>query len=56
VQARQPDGGVGLVDRADGGKAQVGLRPPLAGGERGGAVIAGAGVDAVEDNRQCEPK
>jgi hypothetical protein len=56
VQTRQPDGGVGLVDGADGGKAQVGFRPPLAGGERGGAVIARAGVDAVEDNHQCEPK
>ena len=31
-------------------KREIRLRPPLAGGERAGAVVAGAGVDAVEDD------
>src|SRR5690606_5072233 len=56
VQPRQPDAGIGLVDRAVGGDAQIVLRPPLAGAERGGAVVAGAGVDLVQDDHSPSPQ
>src|SRR5215831_516499 len=50
VQARKAEAGVELVDGAVGGDAQVVLLAPLAGAERGGSVIAGARIDAVEDD------
>ena len=49
-EPRQPDMGIGLVDGADRREAEVGFRPPLAGAERRGAGVAGAGVDLVEDD------
>ena len=48
VQTGESDMGVEFVDGADRLEAQVGFRPPLAGRQRRGAVVAGAGVDAVE--------
>ena len=48
MQPRDADRGIDLVERAVGGDAQVVFLAPLAGAERGGAVIAGAGVDLVE--------
>src|SRR5437764_4434728 len=50
VEARDAEAGVELVDGAVGGDAQVVLLAPLAGAERGGAVVAGARIDAVEDD------
>src|SRR5262249_49733584 len=47
MQPHHADRSIGLVDRAIGRDAQIVFRPALAGAERGGAVIAGAGVDAV---------
>ena len=50
MQPHDADRGIGLVDGAIGGDAQIVFRPALAAAERGGAVIAGAGVDAIEDD------
>jgi hypothetical protein len=50
VDPRHADAGIGLVDRSVGGDPQVVFRPPLAGAERGRAVIAGLRVDLVEDD------
>src|ERR1051326_8877307 len=48
VETDEPDHGVELVDRAVGGDPQIVFRAPLAAAERGGAVVAGSRVDAVE--------
>ena len=48
VQPHQPDHRVDFVDGAVGLHAQVVFLAPRAGAERGGAVVAGAGIDAVE--------
>ena len=50
VHPRHADGGVGLVDGAAGGNARRLLGHALAAAQRGGAVIAGARVDLVQDN------
>ena len=55
VQARDADGGIGLVKRAVGGDPQIIFLAPLAAAERGRAVVAGAGVDLVEDHHGSNP-
>ena len=50
VQPHQPERGVDLVDRAVGFDPQVVFLAPGAGAERRRAVVAGAGIDAVEDD------
>src|SRR3984957_19802397 len=50
VQARDADGSVGLVKRSVGGDPQIIFLAPLAAAERGRAIVAGAGVDLVEDH------
>src|SRR5262249_8948140 len=50
VQAGHPDDRIHLVQGAVGGDPQVVLLAPLAGSQRRRAVVAGAGVDAVEDD------
>ena len=56
VQPHHADGGVGLVDGAIGGDAQIVFRAALAAAERSGAVVAGPGIDAVEhDHWRCLP-
>ena len=52
MEARDPERGIGLVERAIGGDAQVVFLAPFAAAERGGAVIPGAGVDLVEDDHE----
>ena len=52
VQARDADHRIDLVQRAVGGNAQVVFLAPLAGAERGGAVVAGARVDAIENHHR----
>jgi len=44
------DGSIGLVKRSIGGDPQIIFLAPLAAAERGCAVVAGAGVDLVEDH------
>src|SRR5262249_20070622 len=57
VNARQPDCRIELVERAIGGDAQIVFFAPLAAAERRRAVVAGAGVDAVEnDHRWVYPR
>ena len=53
VQPRDADHRIDLVERAVGGDAQVVFLAPLAGAERGGAVVAGARVDAVEHHHRA---
>ena len=48
VQPHQPEHGIDLVERAVGLDAQIVFLAPRAGAERCRAVVAGAGVDAVE--------
>ena len=48
LEPRHAEGGVGFVHGAIGFHAQVEFRTTLAGAKRGVAVIAGAGIDAVE--------
>jgi len=48
VQADQADGGVDFVERAVRGHAQVVFLAAVAGAERRRAVVAGAGVDAIQ--------
>ena len=48
VQTNQPDRGVHLVERAVGRDAQIVFLAAVAGAERRRAVVAGAGVDAVQ--------
>ena len=48
MQPHQADHRIGLVDRAVGGDPQVVFLAPRAGAERRGAVVAGAGINAVE--------
>jgi hypothetical protein len=48
MQAHQADHRIGLVDCAIGRHAQVVLLAPGAGTERRRAVVAGAGINAVE--------
>ena len=50
VEPRHADRGIDLVERAIGGDAQVVFLAPLAGAECGGAVVAGAGIDLVEND------
>ena len=50
VQPDDADHGVDLVERAVGVDAQVVLLAPVAGAERRRAVVAGARVDAVQDD------
>src|SRR5579862_5042599 len=50
VQAHQPKDRVDLIYRAVSLDAQVVFLAPRARAERGGAVVAGAGIDAVEHN------
>ena len=52
LQARHPDHRVDLVEGAVGRDAQIVFLAPLAGAERGGAVVAGARVDPVEDDHR----
>jgi len=51
VQPHQADDGVDLVERAVGLDPQVVFLAPGAGTERSRAVVAGAGIDAIEDDR-----
>ena len=53
MQPGDADHGIRLIERAVGGDAQIVFLAPLAGAERGRAVIAGAGVDLVEDDHAC---
>ena len=53
VQARDADHRIDLVERAVGVDAQIVFLAPLAGAERGRAVVAGARIDAVEDDHRC---
>lgn len=55
MQPGDADRRIGLVDRAIGIDAQVVLQPPRAGDERGGAVVAGAGIDLVEPDHLVVP-
>ncbi len=55
MQAREADGGVGFVDRAVGFDPQVVFGTALAGAQRRGAGVAGAGVDAVEYDHGPSP-
>jgi hypothetical protein len=55
VQTGDADGGVGLVDAAEAGNALVALEAALAVDQAGGAVIAGARVDAVETDHGRQP-
>src|SRR5262249_32274507 len=48
VQAREPEAGVRLVDRAVCLDPRIGLADRLAGRQPGAAAVARAGVDAVE--------
>ena len=48
MQARDPDRGVGFVDRAVGFDPQIVLGHALAGAERGRALVAALGIDARE--------
>src|SRR5713101_7869388 len=50
MQAHNPYGRVGLVDRPVTGDAQIVFFAPLAGPERRRAVVAGAGIDAVQNH------
>ena len=50
MQPDHADRGVGLVDGSIGGDAQVVFRAAFAAAERRGAVVAGPGVDAIEDD------
>src|SRR5262249_26819889 len=50
VEAREADHGVELVDGAVRRDAHMVFAPPLAAAERGRAVVAGARVDAVQDD------
>ena len=50
MQPRQSHRGVGFIHAAVCFDARVGLGQALAGAERGGAVVAGARVDAVQDH------
>jgi len=52
MEPRDSERGIGLVERAVGGDAQVVFLAPLAAAERGGAVIPGAGVDLIEDDHE----
>src|SRR6266576_3643290 len=56
MQPHEPDHRVGLVESAVGLDAQVVFLAPLAVAERGGAVIAGAGVNAVENDHRKAPQ
>jgi hypothetical protein len=47
------DRGVGLVHGSVGRDAQIVFRAALARAERGGAVIAGARIDAIEHDHVC---
>jgi hypothetical protein len=47
MQPDQADGRIDLIQGSVGGDAQVVFLAPLAAAERSGAVVAGAGVDAV---------
>src|SRR3974390_3031839 len=53
VDARQPDGRAELVQRSIGSDAQVVFLPPFAVAPRGGAVIAGARIDPVENDHRA---
>ncbi len=48
VQADEADRGVDFVERAVGGHAQIVFLAAVAGAERRRAVVAGAGVDAIQ--------
>ena len=48
MQPGDAEGGIGFIESAVGGNAQIVFLAPLAGAERRGAVIAGAGVDAIQ--------
>src|SRR5208282_3503129 len=52
MQPGDAERGIDLVEGAVGGNAQVVFPAPLAGAERRGAVIPGAGVDLVEDDHR----
>ena len=49
-EPRQADRRIGLVDRAIGLDPHIRLAAPLAGAERGRAVVSGARVDAIENH------
>jgi len=50
MQPRHANRGIGLVDRAVGGNAQIVFRAAFAAAERRGAVVASAGLDAAEND------
>jgi hypothetical protein len=49
---RDSERGVGLVERAVGGDPQIVFLAPLAGAQSRRAVVAGTGVDLVEDDHR----
>src|SRR5262249_49174988 len=55
VQARDADHRIDLVERAVSVDPQVVFLATLAGAERGGAIVAGARVDPVENDHRRSP-
>src|SRR5215510_581163 len=55
MQARHADHGVDLIERAIGFDAQIVFLAPLAGAERGSAIVTAAGIDPVEDDHSAQP-
>ena len=52
MQPRDADHGIELVDRAIGADARIVFLAALVVAERGRAVVAGAGIDAIENDHQ----
>ena len=52
VQPRHADRGIGFIERAIGGDPQIVFLAPPAGAERGGAVVAGARVNFVQNDHR----
>src|SRR5665647_750271 len=56
MQPDHADRGVGLVHGSIGRDAQIVFGAAFAGPQRGGAIIAGAGVDLVENDHELFPE
>jgi hypothetical protein len=55
VQPGDADRGIRLVDGAIRGDPQVELQPAFTGAQSGRALVAGAGLDAVENDHAASP-
>ena len=55
MKSRDTDRGIGFIDGSVSADAQIVFRAALSAAERGRAVIAGARVDAVENNHRLDP-